>query len=1566
MSGDPDTGFQITVTLEYNRDDQGYTCNASHRFSHQIQVIGTKNPPPLIPPHEKLMTGLRNRAGHDFLAAPGLLMTSCDTHLSGYDDITATLDFNKIGEGSQVGTVILCQMNSYCTSYDEENYNSCKPVLGGWQRCHQVNPKSGSDQIWTYSSKLTSSQVLEMEFAGMQTDRRYELNVGEFSMAGNKLRETRASRFYIDTIRPNVLSRITNDEVGAPDDGRGSRNYSGPFTNWKVPNGASSGWLQCNQKKVTFEGELDDQFIHNLKDCQIEGSRQDGTGGHTTHPTAVPPCDGELNGIQQGRQTITFKGADTCGAGQDNELVWDTDLPSSFEAQDFANPTWLYHTQKKTFPIETIVPAKDLAGKFPKHYSVDCTHNFMGDRPREDGDSGELKCLLEQFNPTHDDGCNPAIMIAQYYHVCGGSGVCKDTKWGVYVPLKSQCTGPSCKCDLVQCEPGLGCCDLSKGTCPGVGHHECGHPQTRDCTDPVGGTQGPGDEVASDCPPLGLNHCSYHLPCEAQPPYDDKNLYSEPAQDACLGLREGDQCGHVMVPYACDEPRVPLPPEPTDLPKTRPSGWSWHVAVGTGWTWQYTPPPITKSMGTCQQVALIDPPNEGSCTPRIIRRCEPPGVIQYRNVQTNCSGTASGICTGGICSAGGPCGGADGDPCIETGDCRPNCCTSWVNSSPSPAGACSLNGSSCTVFSQERCTTRWQYKLETTPCPSQPIPTGVCKEPSGGCGGYPGGGGGDQCDVRKSSCTAGGIVTCNSTVECCSGDVWPGNPNCVSDCVKMAGKGCCVPSKGGDCTGQFCSTSGARDLGDGVCRPTCAALAAAQGFDGDGTSKTSAWTYSKTHSKSSCTELGTMWLWGSNDWAMIPIIDNKEPIEVAENGGQCCGRIPLECDSSEKCCDTDTYFTNPQHCPLNGECNSTGCEHGKPDPDPPPTSGTWRCKGLNEGSDSQSCGSSCDSTTQCCSSDTYSTNPTHCPLDGVCGSTGCAQGNPNPSSPNLNGIWQCEGINGGADANCIGPINAINGDCSSHGCFTGKKENHNDGRWTCLGENGGSPDGPCGTVISSTDGDCDESQDNGCTAGQWNDVDDTRSYYKWQCLGINGGRDDNCSKQKPSSSKTDGQCCNPLSDNCCAEGRSSDLTDSLTHYKWECLGLNGGSKVNCSMPIPPPPTSPTSPPGTDTNGDCDESQKDKCTAGTWNNVADSTNYYKWKCVGSGNGTTDYCSMQRPSTCSPDTNGDCDESQDNGCHAGTSNDTRDSSTHYKWQCLGSCSGTTDNCSMQKPTTPTQQPPQSKTHGQCGNYHGTKCSAGTYSSRNSSDPEIIKWACEGSNGGRDDPCEHDKCTCSSCTTCPTCNRNTTCCSGDKHPSCTGGTNSNCTPCPQTECGACGSSANTCNAGEQHNHPADTDTHILWTCRNIPNKYDSGCNQRKIECSEAKPTPPTVTCGSCGSSANTCSSGTQHNHPADTGTHILWTCLNEPNKYDSRCGYRKVECSEAKPTQLVYDTCGNECGECENQNGHIKSRSWSCVDEDGNSIGSGACVLGDSCYWQCDNNNGCDAVCNNCAVP
>ncbi len=1265
--GDPEIGFEITIMLKYNRNDQGYRCNASHRFAHQIKPITAT----LSKAIHAAMVGLTTGAGQDLLTNSTLLLTSCDTDGAGYDDITVTVNFNGIQESQQIGTVILCQMNSYCRSYGDASYNGCNPQLGRWQRCHHIQP-TGPDQDWKYASQLTNPQVLEMEFSDMKTDRRYELNVGEFSMAGRNLRKKMVSRFYIDAIRPTISSRsITNDAVGTPDDGGGGRDYDGLFTNWIKPGDSTNKWVQCNQDTVEFSASIEDQFTHNLEKCELEGEREDGNGTAATSPTLTSDCGGELSGVQQGRQTITFTPKDTCGGTNTKDLVWDTDLPSKFETHDFPNdPEWLKSTDKDAYLIKTVLPAKDTAGELPKHYSVDCNDNFMGSRARKDGDGGQLDCKLEGSKPYHDDGCNPIQFSTKYHHVCGGtgSGVCKDTEWSVYVPHKPTCTGPSCKCTNVQCEPQLICCDGFRNECGTVGTDECetnSYPNS--CSNPKGGGRTQQDS-ASGCPPLGLYDCHYDLPCNSTSPCSETGPTS-----ACVGRRQGNSCSY------------------------------------------------SKS-GTCQPTGSTD-------------------------LTCDTSGTYTIGCDSGSCTVS--CAQSCRTPCSHT--CYDTCYNTCSQQQ------CDLNGLNCQTVSVQcnpyncnphRCHACDVYQYTPTPRTHTVSFSGACGVPSGGCPDLGVGGGNlssERCDARPASCALELGVTpppCDSTVECCpsTGDTFPSNSNCPSDCVKANGKACCLVSEGGDCTGQFCATNCASSgtchvqeiNDDGVCRPTCQSLAEAQGYTGDGASDTSNW----THTASTCASLNTQQLWGSDDWIKIPLIDNKEPQEVTENGGECCGRPPSACDPSKECCDTDKHSDlggSNDNCPVNGECDTPndGCKYGDKENATPPDV-TWICKGENKGDDSGVCGT-CDSAVKCCDSDKHSDlggSNDKCPVNGECSPTGCDKGDPDPDPPDLTKTRTCKGKNGGDSATCEPDVTKVNAICNPTGCSEGTEIKHNDGTWICKGENGGddAPQTPCPLNIN---GKCSPTG-SGCSAGTQKPANPNLSLSStgsWTCKGIGTG-------SNTGTCPRDGKC----SDTGCAVGTKQDINTT----QWECLGIGGGGKSGtCGItPQGCPPSPPALPP---IDGVCNDTG---CAAGN-PDPDPPPNPGTWICKGT---TSNGCTGKDSPTC--------------GCNPAV-------------RC---CPGQThaDN--------PTHCPPP-PSKAVCGGYvHGTTqqgtCTEGNLFQPTSTQIEA-QWKCQSTDAKKTVDCPlHNKCNCGSCPQPPPagcCDSTTKCCDGDTYPD-----NSHCPP-PAPECGS-----------------------------------------------------------------------------------------------------------------------------------------------------------------------------------
>ena len=552
--GNPDLGFQVTVKLKYEKESQSYSCNAMQRFAHQTRMLveGTQTPVSVE------VTSLKNGHNKDLLLS-SRKQTSCNTDGSNYKNIIMDLKFPQ-SRSKEFGTVLLCRGIRGCLSGDSTaayTGASCTFSRGPWQKCHQVKfPGQGGSTSSTFLDSSGNDIKLRLKFNNLPPNRRYELEVIEASQLGvTNPRQIVKSRFYLDAKRPTSSVSIDGNDVGQPGDGVKRRTYSGPTTNWNLPRNG----LQCNQNSVSFTGNITDQFTHNLKNCTKLGRRRDGSGttninssiSMTIDKTTNPPvCKGTLSGIQHGRQTVTTIPKDVCGGGPNDPLIWDTDLPSTFAAQNFPKSTyWLKNANKTKYTILTEVPANSTAGKFPKHYSVDCDQSqCIG--TRKDGNSGKIKCELTTRSLSRDhDGCNPNNVGVKYYHICGGTGgtsAIKETKWSVFVPppgtdISGQGGSNDYSCQYVKCESDRVCCNLSAGTCgTGIGDKQCGVPNTRHCTNPKGGRQSKNDETLSSCPPLGLNKCTYTLPCEGKSQTPNKWTDRDNDPSRCANKRAGN------------------------------------------------------------------------------------------------------------------------------------------------------------------------------------------------------------------------------------------------------------------------------------------------------------------------------------------------------------------------------------------------------------------------------------------------------------------------------------------------------------------------------------------------------------------------------------------------------------------------------------------------------------------------------------------------------------------------------------------------------------------------------------------------------------------------------------------------------------------------------------------------------------------------------------------------------------------------------------------------------------------------------------------------------------------
>ena len=404
--------------------------------------------------------------------------------------------------------------------------------------------------------------------------------------------------------------------------------------------------------------------------------------------------------------------------------------------------------------------------------------------------------------------------------------------------------------------------------------------------------------------------------------------------------------------------------------------------------------------------------------------------------------------------------------------------------------------------------------------------------------------------------------------------------------------------------------------------------------------------------------------------------------------------------------------------PLNGACNNNvknGCNPGNAiNKGQTDTHYTWSCQGLNDGSTATNC---------------QKTKPAS--INGVCNNSqrnSCSTGTANDAAiadTNTLYKWHCVGANGGSTAtNCqktkAAPVNGVCNNRQRNGCSAGTAndtaidDTNTLYRWQCVGRDGGNTATNCQkTKPASINGVCNNSQRNSCSTGTANDavIADTTTLYKWHCVGANGGSTArNCQKTKAVNGV-----CNNRQRNSCSTGTANDgaIADTTTLYKWHCVGANGGSTArNCQKTKA-------------VNGVCNNRQRNSCSTGTANDaaIADTTTLYKWHCVGANGGSTARNCQKTKAV-----NGVCNNRQRNSCSAGTANDTaiHDTTTLYRWQCVGTNGGTTaTNCQKAKPAS---------INGVCNNSQRNGCSTGTANDVVIADTTTLyKWQCVGANGG-----------------------------------------------------------------------------------------------------------------------------------------------------------------------------------------------------------------------------------------
>ncbi len=103
--------------------------------------------------------------------------------------------------------------------------------------------------------------------------------------------------------------------------------------------------------------------------------------------------------------------------------------------------------------------------------------------------------------------------------------------------------------------------------------------------------------------------------------------------------------------------------------------------------------------------------------------------------------------------------------------------------------------------------------------------------------------------------------------------------------------------------------------------------------------------------------------------------------------------------------------------------------------------------------------------------------------------------------------------------------------------------------------------------------------------------------------------------------------------NGCVGGDYQDITDDANNWKWKCNGKYWATSTECSASKQPAPVNAqckvypwnhASQPATDT--------ANACVAGDYQDIADDTNSWKWKCIGKYSGTSTECSASKQPTC----------------------------------------------------------------------------------------------------------------------------------------------------------------------------------------------------------------------------------------------------------------------------------------------------------------------------------------------
>ena len=397
-------------------------------------------------------------------------------------------------------------------------------------------------------------------------------------------------------------------------------------------------------------------------------------------------------------------------------------------------------------------------------------------------------------------------------------------------------------------------------------------------------------------------------------------------------------------------------------------------------------------------------------------------------------------------------------------------------------------------------------------------------------------------------------------------------------------------------------------------------------------------------------------------------------------------------------------------------------------------------------------------------------------------------------------------------------VNSTDGQCGSfanscyHGTLTGQKVTGTSYTWYCVGSNSGHRTNTAECSISKFQaqlGQCDQAYENGCSKGVAVDIQDTHNHYRWQCVSLDGTHVAHCSIEKEQISQgppEDGEC--GSSRGSCSSGEQSYASDTPTHWRWRCSGINGGRSAPDTCKIP-------------REASCDETEKYGCSRGSSSTERGSTeDTYTWKCK-SDSVTSDQCEFSK----SDYFDGECDNSVKRGCAKGKASFYHPGSdaTYYYWQCKGSGGGSsTRACKIER----------DQEDGDCGSSCGS-CLAGFAAyTRNTS--TACTWTCQGIAGGEDDECSvasraecgpyQGQCTVGTSEDLPdtsthykwkcTTSGGTDYCDDEIPVTVTPVTTTPATLPPTGQGPQCGSTENVCLTGSPQD-TVDTPSHYQWTC-------------------------------------------------------------------------------------------------------------------------------------------------------